>query len=128
MDMGKREIYLLCATIGIELIALGVGLMLSPSWGWIIAGVGFIIFVVFLYYAIKTKVPKPKQPTLIDTKKQEAEILARIESKKQYLPQLKQLIGEYINRVEEVAKTDAKVLDLERYKKVYIVTKLFKRL
>ncbi|MFC1964128.1 hypothetical protein ACFLV1_01965 [Chloroflexota bacterium] len=126
--MGKREIYLLIATIGIEIIAVGVGVMVSPSYGWAIAIIGGVIFLVFLWFAIKTKESKAKQLSLADIDAQRAGISERIERRKQYLPQLKQLIGEYINRVEELAKTDDRVKELERYKTVYTTTKLFKRL
>ncbi|MFC1870227.1 hypothetical protein ACFLYE_03045 [Chloroflexota bacterium] len=53
--MGRNELYILCASIGIELIALGVGIVLSPVYGWWIAGFGLLVLIVFLKLAIKER-------------------------------------------------------------------------
>ena len=73
---------------------------------------------IFLWFAIKTKEKKPKQTTL-------TEIKESVKVRKQYLPHLKQLIGEYINRIEVLAKTDSRLCDLEQYKTFYPISKLY---
>lgn len=68
MGMGRKELYLLFATLGVEIIALGVGVMLSPSWGWVIAGMGGVIFVYFLCRAIRTGEDKKAYVRIYDCK------------------------------------------------------------
>jgi high-affinity Fe2+/Pb2+ permease len=88
--MGKREIYLLIATIGIEITAVGVGEMVSPSYGWCIAGLGLVVFIVFLIFALRTKEKPLKQFSIQELEAQTVTISERIESRKKYLPYLKQ--------------------------------------
>jgi hypothetical protein len=106
--MGKREFYILVAGIGVEAVAVGVGVMVSPSWGWAIAGFGGGIFIVFILLAVKAK-----------TIGSPADILARIEHRKGYLPQLQDSIDRIILRKKEL-EIEASKTKLSIYYDLYI--------
>ena len=63
---------------------------------------------------------KVKQPSSTDINTLKSEMDERIESRKGYLPQLKEALKEYISRVEQIAQTDSRLYDLKGYKKLYI--------
>jgi hypothetical protein len=106
--MGKKEIYLFIAAAALEIIAVGLGMTgtISPSWGWFIAGCGFILFGFALFRVFRNRL--------------KSEVSKRVKDRKQYLPQLKEALKEYIAWVEQMAQTDNQLYDLARYKEVYI--------
>jgi hypothetical protein len=74
--MDKKDLYILFGTIGIEAVALGVGLMLSPEAGWAIA-IGGAIFAAFWFWRawkIKT-IPKHNTASLLSLQDNELELL-----------------------------------------------------
>ncbi len=82
---------------------------------WLLAGIGTLLF---LYGVIKT--PPSRRPTT-------TEIVKLTEDRKQYLPQLKKLIHDYINRVEFLAKNTDKLYDLKLLKETYMANRIWER-
>ena len=54
--MGKtEELWWFIVACGVEIIAIGVGVMISPTWGWVIAIVGLLVIAYALYKISKAK-------------------------------------------------------------------------
>lgn len=112
------------AGVGI-LFLIGLGAEIMPDvrdWlaSGIIWGIAFVWLIVTIIYWRKhgKTVDKIKQPKL-------SEIRKWVKQRKEYLPQLKQLFGDYINRVEILAKTDGRLCDLKQYKRFYPIGKFY---
>ena len=113
-----------------SLVGWGVDVMPNnESWLpsaiiWIIAFAWFILTLVYIIRHRKDK-SATKNLNIHEIKEKEAEILSRIESRKEYLPALKSALNSYISRVEYLANNSTESLDLERYKDIYFKGKKF---
>jgi uncharacterized protein YnzC (UPF0291/DUF896 family) len=122
--MGKEEKRLLiisiAISIGIDGIGVGLGMMgiISHFWGAVIVIVSSVILTLVLIFGVFRA--KNKQPSLADINRLKSEMSERVKTRRQYLPQLKETLKEYISRVEQIAQTDSRLYDLKRYKKLYI--------
>lgn len=105
--MGKKEWYMLIADLIWNAIWGVVGVT-GAVWAWWFFGVGVIVFIIFVARAIKAK-----------SMGSPADILARIEHRKAYLPQLQDSIEKILIQQKKLA-IEAGETGLNTYYDLYI--------
>ena len=106
--MDKQDKFHLSASIAIEVIFVGVQMILTPSWGWILILGGGIYLLYALYRLWRSK--KLLSPI---------EMQYEIKQREQYLPKLENIIETRIKKANELAKV-VENIPLSKYHEKYL--------
>ena len=117
--MDKTAKLLLLLTIALEAIGWGLGMtgVISQPLGWSFVGLGGITLLILFVYLFKKEKPKIKSRFQLEAESKEIE--ARIEEKKEYLPDLKDTIDIMIEKSSELI-IEASQLSLNEYRDRYL--------
>jgi len=89
----------------------------------IIGSIAFLIAIIMTYLLIRRRKRgklNKRAITLSEISAHQTEIKERIEARKRYLPELKQVLNEYINRVDYLANNHKELISPELYRNIYL--------
>jgi len=114
--MHNRDKFILYSSIAVEIIAVGVGMVISPSWGYLLIVIGSIYFLYALLRMFRGKKPLSH-----------LEMQHEIKKRKQYLPKLKDVITQRLSKSCELVQIAGEYPLIEYHNRYLNGTKIYAR-